>query len=224
LARLRINWRSLSEIAPQAVTTGVEENAEENADENAEDSKPSGMRAERPMLVYVTSDDPTDSTTRKLETVVWVDERVGLGAKLFDTIKISAADASQDRILSENGRFTPRVVLMTRDYKVTDVLQRKQISSGKVLKAMKRLAKKEYVTSFEKLVRNYTKLLNELDRLESKKTAIADQRRRLQEKPNRSREKKIARDEAEHEKAMDAWKKKEEALLKFRFKGKKAEA
>lgn len=176
------------------------------------------------MLIWVTSDDPTNKVTRKLETNVFKSENVCLGAKLFDTIKISAGDALQDRILKENGRYTPRLVLMTRDYEVSDVLQKTQVSSGKLLKAMKRLAKKEYTTNFEKMVRDYVKLLNELDRLESKKTQLADQRRRLQEKPNKAREKKIARDEAEYQKEMEAWKKKEEAILQFRARGEKAEA
>jgi hypothetical protein len=176
------------------------------------------------MMVYVTSDDPTDKDTRKLESIVFASEKVGLGSKFFDTIKISHGDALQDRILKEHGRYAPRIVLLTRDYEVTDVLQRKQISAGKLLKAMKRLAKKEYVTSFETMVRAYTKLLNDLDRLESKKSMLADQRRRLQEKPNKSREKKIAREEKQYEADMDAWKKKEEAILKFRKKGEKAEA
>ena len=182
------------------------------------------MRAEKPMMVYVTSDDPTDKVTRKLEAVVFTNEKVCLGAKFFDTIKVSAGDALQDRILSENGRYTPRMVLLTREYKVVATLQKKQISGGKLLKAMQRVAKKEYATSFETMVRDYTKLLNELDRLESKKSAIADQRRRLQEKPNKSREKKIARDEAKYEAEMNDWKKKEEAVLKFRVKGEKAQA
>ncbi|MHC4817074.1 MAG: hypothetical protein ACYTF8_03290 [Planctomycetota bacterium] len=182
------------------------------------------MRAEKPMMVYVTSDDPTDKVTRKLEAVVFANEKVCLGAKFFDTIKVSAGDALQDRILSENGRYSPRLVLLTREYKVVAVLQKKQISGGKLLKAMQRVAKMEYATSFDTMVRNYTKLLNELDRLESKKSAIADQRRRLQEKPNKSRDKKIARDEAKYEAEMNEWKKKEEAVLKFRVKGEKARA
>jgi hypothetical protein len=217
LARLNISWRSLNEIAPQAVTTGETE-------ENAEENKQSGMRAEKPMLVYVTSDDPEDKVTRKLEEIVFASEKVDLGAKFFDTIKVAAGDALQDRILKEHGRYSPRLVFLTRDYKVTDVLQKTQISAGKMLKAMKRLANKEYVTNFEKMVRAYTKLLNELDRLESKKTALTDRRRRLQEKPNKSREKKVAREETKYKAEMDAWKQKEEAVLKFRVKGDKPEA
>lgn len=217
MARLNISWRSLNEIAPQAVTTG-------EIEENAEETRQTAMRAEKPMLVYVTSDDPTDKTTRKLEAIVFANEKVGLGAKFFDTIKVANGDALQDRLLKEHGRFSPRLVFMTRDYKVSGVLQKKQLTAGKLLKAMKRLAKKEYATKFEEMVRAYTKLLNELDRLESKRAALADQRRRLQEKPNKSRAKKVARGETEHEAEMDAWKKKETDVLKFRIKGEKAEA
>ena len=217
MARLRISWRSLNEIAPQAVTTGETE-------ENAEEANQTGMRAEKPMLVYVTSDDPTDKTTRKLEAIVFANEKVGLGAKFFDTIKVTHGDALQDRLLKEHGRFAPRLVFLTRDYAVTDVMQKKQLTAGKILKSMQKLAKKEYATKFETMVRDYTKLLNELDRLESKKAALADQRRRLQEKPNKSRDKKVAREEIKHEAEMNAWKQKEDAILKFKVKGEKARA
>jgi hypothetical protein len=221
MARLNIKWRSLNEIAPQAVTTGE---SEEIAEENAEEAKQTSMRAEKPMLVYVTSDDPTDKVTRKLEAIVFANEKVGLGAKFFDTVKITHGDSLQDRILKEHGRYAPRLVFVTRDFAVSDVLQKKQLTAGKLLKAMKKLAKTEYATNFEAMVRDYTKLLNELDRLESKRAALADQRRRLQEKPNKSRDKKVARSEADLEVEMDAWKKKEEAILKFRVKGEKAQA
>ena len=221
MARLNIKWRSLNEVAPQAVTTGE---TVENAEENAEETKQTSMRAEKPMLVYVTSDDPTDKDTRKLEAIVFANEKVGLGVKFFDTVKITHGDSLQDRILKENGRYAPRLVFVTRDYAVSDVLQKKQLTAGKLLKAMKKLAKTEYATNFEAMVRDYTKLLNELDRLESKRAALADQRRRLQEKPNKSRDKKVAREEADLEVEMDAWKKKEEAILKFRVKGEKAQA
>ena len=221
MARLNISWRSLDVIAPQAVTTGE---TVEIAEEDAEEATQTSMRAEKPMLVYVTSDDPTDKQTRKLEAIVFANEKVGLGAKYFDTIKITHGDALQDRILKEEGRYAPRLVFLTRDYGVSSVLQKKQLTAGKLLKAMKRAAKKEYSTKFEAMVRAYTKLLNELDRLDSKRSALADQRRRLQEKPSKSRDKKVARDEADLEVEMDAWKKKEEAILKFRVKGEKAQA
>jgi len=221
MARLNIKWRSLNEVAPQAVTTGE---TVEIAEEDAEEATQTSMRAEKPMLVYITSDDPTDKGTRKLEAIVFANEKVGLGAKFFDTVKITHGDSLQDRILKEEGRYAPRLVFLTRDYAVSSVLQKRQLTAGKLLKAMKKAAKTAYATNFEAMVRDYTKLLNALDRLDSKRAALADQRRRLQEKPNKSRDRKVARDEADLEVDMDAWKKKEEAILKFRVKGEKAQA
>lgn len=209
MARLSISWRTLNEIAPQAVITG----------ESEEQAKAASMRAERPMLIYVTSDDPTDKLTRKLEAIVFANEKVGLGVKFFDTIKVANGDAMQDRVLKNHGRLVPRLLFLKRDYAVIKTLQGKQLTAGKMLKAMKRLCKAEYKTNFEKMVRSYTKLLNDLDRLESKKALLADQRRRLQRKPNKTRAKKIARDEKKYEAERDAWREKEAALLKLRRKG-----
>jgi len=217
VARLKIEWRSLSSVAPAAVTTGESEEA-------TEESTKRSMFTEKPMMVYVTSDDPTDGDTRKLESVVFANEKVGVGSKFFDSIKVTSGDAAQDRILSEAGRRLPRIVFVNRDYSVADVLEGSELSGGKLLSAMQRVVRKEYVNSFDSMVRDYIKLLNELDRLESKKAAIEDQKRRLAEKPNKTREKKIARDEAEYKQEMEDWQEKEKKVLELKIKGGEAAA
>lgn len=210
MARLSIKWRTANEVAPTAPTTGEAE---------ADSVRKQALRSDKPMLVYITSDDPTDKMTRKLESVVFSNEKVGVGAKFFDCVKVSTGNALQDRLLKESGDATPRLVLITREYEVADVMENSQISGGKLLKSMKNVVKKEYVSSFETMVRAYIKLLNDLDRLESQKAAIADQRRRLQEKPNKSKEKKIARKEKEYNEEMEAWSKAEQKILELRKKG-----
>ena len=188
----------------------------------AESAAASQLQAEKPMLIWVQSDDPTDKVTRKLESVVFAGETVAVGTKFFDCIKVSAGDALQDRILKEEGRETPRLILMDRDYNVSKVLQGKGISGGKLLKAMKLVVRKEYTTSFDKMVRGYIKLLNDLDRLDSRRAKLADDRARLQAKPNASKEKKVERDEKKLEKDMEEWQKDEEKLLALRKKGEKS--
>lgn len=170
------------------------------------------------MIVYVPSDDPTDKTTRKLEQVVFKNEKLGVGAKFFDTIKVSAGDAAQDRILKTKTRV-PRMVFLARDYSVHAVLQQRQLTPGKVLKAMKSLVKKEYVNNFDKMVKDYIKLLNELDRLEGRKTQLTDTRARLAGKPNASKAKKLARLEAEYKADREAWVEKEKQILALKTKG-----
>ena len=110
MARLNIKWDSKSEVAPRAAATG-----DANADANA------GKRyADRPMLIYVMSDDATDTIQRKLEDIAFADERVGIGSKFFHCIKMSAGNAMQDRLVNANGKATPRLLFVKRDFTVTD--------------------------------------------------------------------------------------------------------
>ena len=213
MARLQIKWDSQSSVAPTAATTGDTNDAKEE--------KTSSKRfADRPMMVYVMADDNTDSNTRKLEDICFADERVGIGSKFFQCIKITNGNALQDRILSENGKDSPRIVLMTRDYDVLEVLEGKKISSGRLVKAMSKCVRKEYKDSFDSMVSKYAKLLNELDRLEGVKSLLADKRNRAGN--NEAKLKKIEREQKEFEADMEKWKKAEEKLLAFKIKKLKA--
>ena len=199
----------MNSVAPQAAATGTA-----TADANAQTS----LRAEKPMMIYVQHDDDTNMTVRKLEDIVFIDERVALGAKFFDTIKVSPGTALQDRILKDAGRGTPRMIFLKRDYSVATVLRGKQISGSKMLKAMSGVARKEYVSSFDKMVRSYRKLLNDVDRLEGKKANIAQSRARMQRKPNPSKAKKLAREEKKLAADFKKLEERESKLLAFRSK------
>jgi hypothetical protein len=211
LARLNINWQSASAVAPSSVTTGESEEASKEA--------PRAMVSEKPMMVYVMSDDPTDSETRKLDSVAFAKEQVGVGSKFFNCIKMTTGDASQDRIIKDAGRKVPRIVFLKRDYTVANVLEGNELSGGGLVKAMQALVRHEYVNNFDTMVRDYISLLNDLDRLESKKAQIEDQKRRVAEKPNKSREKKIERDEAEYKAEMEAFETKEKKILELKIRG-----
>jgi len=205
----------MTEVAPAALTTGDTEAV----------AAAKASLADKPMLVYVVSDDPTDNVSRKLEDVVFRNEKLGLGTKFFKNVKVSAGDALTDRLLKDSGDTAPRIVLVSRDYKAFKVLQGKQISAGKMLKGMSALVKKEYTDSFDKMVRAYIKLLNERDRLEGKKSKLAADLARLQDKPNASKGKKIAREQKKLDVEFEAWNEKHQKLLTFRRRGEaKAEA
>jgi hypothetical protein len=212
LARLSINWQTAATVAPSAVTTG-------ETDESAPAEPARAMISDKPMMVYVMSDDPTDSETRKLDSVAFAKEQVGVGSKFFNSIKMTTGDAAQDRIIKEAGRHVPRIVFLKRDYTVATVLEGNELSGGGIVKAMQQVVAKEYVSNFDAMVKNYISLLNDLDRLESKKAAIEDQKRRVAEKANKSKENKIARDEAEYKAEMEAFDAKEKKILELKVKG-----
>lgn len=210
MAKLSIQWQSTSAVAPSAVTTG-----------ESEEAAPAqrAMVSDRPMMVYVMSDDPTDSDTRKLDSVSFAKEQVGVGSKFFNAIKMTTGDAAQDRIIKDAGKQVPRIVFLKRDYTVVNVLEGNELSGGGIVRAMQMLVRQEYVNNFDTMVRDYISLLNDLDRLESKKAQIEDQKRRVAEKANKSREKKIARDEAEYKADMEAFEAKESKILERKLKG-----
>ncbi len=182
------------------------------------------MRAAKPMMIYVTSEDETDTLTSKLEQVVFKSEKLAIASKFFDTIKMSAGDAEQDRLISKAGKKAPRIIFLTRSYGVSKVLEGRRISAGKLTKAMSSLVRKEYKTNFNKMVKEYAKTLNELDRLEARQTQISDVRARLAEKHNAGRLKKLNRQQKQYTKDREAWQKKHDQLLSFEFKAGKVKA
>jgi hypothetical protein len=206
-AKLEITWLVVTVVAPEPASTGAGSESVEKAE------------WDRPMMVYVPSDDPKDSLTRKLESVVFKNERVAIAAKFFETLKITRRHALNDRLLASHADPTPQIVFLRRDYTEHTALQGKQISASKLLKAMEALVREEYVNDFDAMLRAYAKLLDELDRLESKRETLERQRRRLEDQPNAARQRKLEREEKAHEAAMDAWTEKEEKLLELRPRG-----
>ena len=74
MARLTISWQSVSSVSPKAATTKAED-----LEEQTEEGKPqaqSSARAKQPTIVFVTADDPTHKIMRKLDDVVFKDERI----------------------------------------------------------------------------------------------------------------------------------------------------
>ena len=210
MARLNIDWVSRSEVAPVAASTG------EATDSDIARNKAAQKRvADKPMLIYVTSDDNTDSYTRKLEDVCFPDERVAIGSKFFKCIKITTGNALQDRLLIKHGKSTPRLLLVTRDYKVLSVLEGRKISSGKLVKAMSNLVRKEYKNRFDSMVSGYAKLLNRLDRLEGQKALLADKTKRAD--GNKAKLAKIARAMTKYEMNVKKWEASEKKLLAFKL-------
>ena len=216
MARLTISWQSVSTVSPKAATTKGEELEEQAEDANS--VAPSSMRANRPTIIFVTADDPTHKRMRKLEDVVFKDERVCIGAKFFKCVKVTEGDALQDRILREAGKGAPRVVLMNCDYSVSSTLEGRSISASRLGKAMKKAVKKDYTNDYDKLLKSYAKLLNEFDRLEATRTKIADTEKRLRDKPSASKSRKLERMRKEYEKDQADWKERETKLLDLQFR------
>ena len=212
MARLDIPWQKTQEIAPKGVVTGEAAEATEAAAKSV---------AERPMWIFVTGD-ASDDTMRKLEDVVFKNEKVGIAAKLFRCVKMAEVDAAADRVVKSAGRGTPRMVFLRRDYTVHTVLDAGKMSASSILKAMKALSAQTYENNFDTLLKEYAGLLNELDRLDSVRKKLETDKARLEGDKNPAKLKKYERDLKEFEDQSNAWNASEQKLLAFRAKGEKS--
>lgn len=207
----------MNTVAPQAAATAGEESGGENRAAMA-------VVAEKPLFIFVVADDATNAEMRKLEDVIFKNEDVAVGAKFFECVKVTAADAGRDRILQTTGEATPRLVFLTRDYKVQSTFGPNQLSAGKIKKSMGSLAASVYEMSFDKVLSEYKKLLNELDRLDSVRKNLETQKAKLAADPSKSEQKKLERDEKEYQEGMASWEQQERKLLTFTRKGEKPAA
>lgn len=202
MAKLNLDWK---ELPSTSVTTGA------NADSKGIDfSTPlalvDGRYVEKgkPFVVYLTS---SDSKAVRMQEVVngttLMDERITVGAKAFTMIKSDGDQLTKDhpfhRYLA--GESLPRFVVFSGSGERVGKLEG-QVSPSKLFGVMKKAYLADYIGDLDKTVKDYQKVLTQLDTLNSLKMAVED-------KANRAT---TARDKAEVEKKRAEIAKEEEKL------------
>jgi len=132
-------------------------------------------QAEKPLLIFLTSDLPDDDQEMKnIESTVLRDENVSIGATLFGQIKLNGA-----KIASSNpywktlgGKQLPRMVVVDTTGAKVGSVEGQDISPSKVFGLMKRAAAKTYKADLEAVVKDTKSILTEIDQIEAKRTAL----------------------------------------------------
>ncbi len=157
MAKLQMNWSTA-----------------EGCDGDAADSMAAlGAKTGRPMMVLVYA---SASELKVLDGACGTDERVAIGAKAFQLVKVDAAKLPEGGELASSlgGRATPRYVFFDADGKKVATVDDK-VSPSKVFEAMKRTAG----SSLDGFVKDYQKFLTALDKLESDKSTLKIKLERL---------------------------------------------
>lgn len=105
-----------------------------------EEQSAKASRSERPLLVFVTDADATEGTE---DDKAFGDERVAVGARFFDCVRISKADAAEDRILKSFAAKAPVLVLVRPNYEVA-ASHGARFNASKLFDAMCATMKKDY--------------------------------------------------------------------------------
>jgi len=169
MARISVNWEE------PAVGGGYE-------GFDSEDMR-TGLPAQygdsgKPIVFYLASDLEEDALeTVTVDGTVLRDEKVAIGMKMFNLVKMDGSRVDDDHPYHKilGGRELPRMVVVGSDGHKVGSLEG-NIPPSKLFGLMKRAASKTYKHPIEKFVKEYQKVLTEIDKVEAAKTALATKR------------------------------------------------
>ncbi len=162
-------------------------------------AKFAGYGEKRPLFLFITGRDPKAAKKVALiQNTAFKDERVALGAKFFRLAQVEADQITRSHPLYKivGGRKLPRIVIISLDGKTHKKLEGR-ISAGRLFGAMKSIVRKDFKRSLGSFVNKMRKCLNELDKLESEKRRLENQKALAAKKgPKSSKVKLLAKKEA----------------------------
>jgi hypothetical protein len=126
--QFRIAWRDVTSVGTD-ITTGM-----------TEEEAAKASRAERPLFVFIQDADAEVGTE---DDAVFSDERVAVGARFFDCVRISKADAAEDRLLKPYVAKAPILLFLRPNYDVV-ASHPARFNASKVFDAMCSTMKKDY--------------------------------------------------------------------------------
>lgn len=211
MAKLTIDW---TDLGSTTVTTGVD--AEGNDLSTARAVLGTQYQdADKPFVVYLTSSDPKALRMQEVvEGTTLMDERIAIGAKAFTMVRGDGDLLSEDHPFHRylGGKSYPRFVVFSADGTQVGRLEG-QVSPSKLFGTMKKAFKRDYVGNLDRIVKDYQKVLTQLDTIDTQKQAIAEKEARAQTARDK---KELARKKEEIAKEEEAVREAEEKVLDFK--------
>jgi hypothetical protein len=119
------------------------------------------MRAERPMIVYIYDGEAEEDLRFEIEECkAFFDDKVAIGARFFDCIRIDAESAREDRALAESYKKLPALVFLRPNYEVAARVSGK-FTTGKVFSSMCKTMKKDYANCVNTVVKKQQRIMKE---------------------------------------------------------------
>ena len=152
-----------------------------------------GLDKSRPVLLFMESADPEQANTqKKINGLVFKDERVQIGTRFFTAVKLPWSRADERIAKLVGNKQLPTLAVFSLEGKRVGAIQSKH-SPSKLFGLMKRAVKKDYSgTSLDAVVKKEQKILTEIDKIDSerKTLALAGGRKKVTTSAKREIEKK----------------------------------
>jgi hypothetical protein len=211
-----MKWESKDRVTPvTAVTTPKDGETSEAISQPA-------RRADKPIMVYV-SDQVVVEGFDKIEKVVMTEDKILIASRAFQCIRLSPEKAAEDKLISEAGKETPRIVFVSPDYKDTLVIEGSKLSVSTLYKAMTAQFKKFYEGDLNKNVESMLKVLLEFDKIGGARR-VQEEKEARESKPTDADRADWAKTKKELDERQAKAEKERDALLKFTKKEGKAAA
>ena len=166
-------------------------------------------------MVFVADTTLSMSDFENLNDIVFKNEKIGLAMKAFHAYRIDPEQADEDPILAEQGKGTPRLVVVDPLKEKCKVIEEKKIKVSGLYKAMKTVSNRFYKEKLDKLVKTHLKLLTERDQLANEVKVLNDKKTRLEEKGEDKKLKQLEKELAQVEEDLQKLAKDERELWKL---------
>lgn len=192
LPQFRIDWRDVVGISKDVITGMTEEEAKQT------------LKSDRPMLVYVydDSDEEIDNRVVVEEDKAFFDDRVLIGARFFDCVRIDAESAKEDRALAKKVGRLPALVFVRPNYEVAKVLPGK-FNAKRIFATMTSVIKKDYENCTTCVYKAQTKLARERAKLGSEWAKLDKLNLKIADEDNTSKRAQLQRERDELEKRLN---------------------
>jgi hypothetical protein len=134
-----------------------------------EEQSAKASRAERPLFIFVHD---ADATTGTEDDKAFQDERVAVGARFFDCVRISRADAAEDRLLKPYAAKAPILLLVRPSYEVA-ASHPARFNASKIFDAMCLTMKKDYTNCVQTVLKEQREIEKDRAAVERDKEKLA---------------------------------------------------
>ncbi len=134
-----------------------------------EEQSAKASRSERPLFVFIHDADATIGTE---DDKAFQDERVAVGARFFDCVRISKADAAEDRLLKPYVGKAPVLLFLRPSYEVA-ASHPARFNASKIFDAMCATMKKDYRNSGDTVLKQQRDIEKDRAALERDREKLA---------------------------------------------------
>lgn len=212
MAKLNVSWSGLGETS---VTTGTDADVGKDFSTARAMLDSNSMQTDKPFVVYLTSSDPQSVREQEVvDNTTMMDERISIGAKAFVMIKADGDSITKDHAFYRHlkGKKFPRLVAFSAAGDRVGALEGRT-SPSKLFGLMNKAYKRDYKGDLGKTIKDFQKVLTQIDTMDSQKRALDE--KELHAKTKRAKN-EIVKKRAILAKQEEELRIQEEKILEFR--------